>query len=349
MRRILLFACVLLAVFFNSCGDPKKADDSTRRPGETNPIGERSRDGEIRRLTSRNNTPIILTTIEDRYRGVTIYEDYRREYEDDSPCDEYEECKDICARLVSSTRRRRCHQEPHSLIRALEQGVLDILSISNVESVNVTPGLLQTMFEIDRNIISSLIRRDHMSEGDLRSFLAWVALNRDIARILDHEDRSRHILEDAFRNLGEFQTEKTHGSLKTGFNMGLIGSEDTFLALAADRDNAEAFIMGNGIIEKDICSTRQCKLEMYCARDRGRKRSRFERVNTSTECQTPGEVRRYRRDGICYVHGSITWSYLDDLIEEEEIKSSDLSGFIIGVDKCNEVCGDKESVLCDAI
>ena len=31
MRRILLFACVLLAVFFNSCGDSKKADNSHKQ------------------------------------------------------------------------------------------------------------------------------------------------------------------------------------------------------------------------------------------------------------------------------------------------------------------------------
>ena len=349
MRRILLFVFLLSAGFFNSCGDSTRGED-TRRPDGREPLEKMDREEVIRRLTSRNNSPVISTTIDDRYRGVTIYEDYKRDYKDDPPCDEYEECKDICVRLVSSTRRRRCYDEPHSLIEALNQGVFDLLDISGPDKfASVAPGLLQAMFEIDQNIISNLIRRDRMTEGDLRIFLAWIALNRDIASVLNHEDRSRHILQDAFKNLGEFQVNKTHGSLKAGFNTGLLGNEDTFLSLAADRDNEEAFIMGNSVIEKDLCSTKQCKLEIYCARDSGSRRSRFERIKTSTTCQTPGKVRRYRRGGICYVHGSITWSYLDDLIEDEEIRSSDLSGFIIGVDKCNEICGDKDSALCDAI
>ena len=51
--------------------------------------------------------------------------------------------------------------------------------------------------------------------------------------------------------------------------------------------------MGHKIIDRDICSSKDCKLKIYCAREeRDRSRRSFSRVNTGYSCREPGETRR---------------------------------------------------------
>lgn len=336
LKKTLPFALLCLAIACTNQSNRGDKDSPSHLEGD-------EREKEIERLTNKKDF-VILTEIDDRYEGgIFDLENY-----DSPPCEEIEGCTEICLRLVSSSRRNRCKKKPYKLIEAIEQGVINLLDIADLDSVNVSPGLFQAMLEIDDNIIPSLIKQESMSVGDLRSFLAWVALSKDITQVLSREDRSHDTLKDAFDRLGELQ-KSSQRDLITGFNTGLIGKEDTFLFLATKNDNEEAFIIGHKIIERDICSTKDCKLKVYCARERARGKRRHERINVNYSCRSPGKKRRYRQSDICYVHGEAVWSYLYNLIEEEEIKSPDLQDAMIETEKCNSICGDEDSDICDAI
>lgn len=347
MKHILLLVSFLfLTVFIWSC-----ENTPTNKEGGHTPFVETEEDRQklINRLT-KGRTPLVINAeIEDRYKGGSDYElDY-----DGPACKESVECVDRCRRLVSSSRRRQCEKEPAPLVEAIEKAIVGLLSLDDPESESapIDAGLFQVIFRLDRSLIPNLLKRDHMTEGDLRMFLAWIALNQDVARVLYQENRSGSILRDSFRKLGEAQENRQKSQLIAGLNSGLIKREDTFLALAADRENEEGFIMAHNVVYS-ACSSTQCRLEIYCARENFSGRS-FRSRRDQESCRTPGDDRRYSRNRLCYVHGGLTWSYLSDLIEEEEIRISngDLKDALLklNVDNCNKACGDADNTQCDAV
>ena len=351
MKKTIYFIFFLPALFlYSGCEDPEKKKEEIKEFIDTE-----EREEIINRLRGRDSSG-IPTTVPRRFRGDRDYSlDYDLSQYDGPDCEETEACKDICQRLVSSSRRNRCYEKPQRLVEVLEDAVITLLSMSasvrDSQEEVISPGIFYTLLDLDRTVISDLIRKDNMSEGDLRFFLAWVATNQEIARILD--DQNRSVLKEALKTLGQSQKDTSKSSLVVGLNMGLIGEEDTFLYLSADERNEDAFIMAHKIIESTVCSSKdkECKLQVYCARTQTERRRRgSSRVNFEENCHTPGETRRYRRfNEICYVHGSTVWSYLIDLIDEEEIRSNDLKDEMIDRKKCNEICGDKDSEVCNVI
>ena len=352
MRLPKIFFFVLIFAFapwFGCGGGGNGEEDAAAAEEAFLPKNPEGRDGEIRRLRRSSAPYRIGAEVRRRYSGER---DYSLDYDEDDyegpECETKAACKDICQRLVSSGRRTRCYKKPILLVEALDQAVFTLLSLSDVRSDPISPSLFYALFEMDRQIVPDLVRKDKMSEGDLRSFLAWTALNRDIARIIEDKDRS--LLRDALKTLGGHQINTEKSNLWIGLNTGLIGREDSFLYLAADSDNEEAFIMANRILEKNVCNDAlPCKQEMYCARTRTETRRRGRRRAAREDCRTPGETRRYSRSGLCYVHGGVVWSYLFDLIEDKEIRSADLEELVFSVEKCNKFCGKKKSKVCDAV
>ena len=117
-----------------------------------------------------------------------------------------------------------------------------------------------------------------------------------------------------------------------------------------------------------LCGSRDCKMDIYCARSMvtNNRRSRIFRpplgsrplrgsrrnpvVNSFTMCRTASEHgrRRVRDEALCYVHGAIVWSYLDELIRDDQIRDLDFTGEVNGitVDRCNDYCGHEDSDRC---
>ena len=337
MKWILAF----FILFFVACnrgqgnrrGDPDRQEDS--RDLEDSASQSRERD----RLT-RDSEGIIDAFLEGRDSGSSgSYEDY-----DGPECKESEECKAICDDFRSS--RSKCYRQPESLVRDLKAGLFELINISEVDSVEISPALFFGILDMDTDLVTDLIE-DHMSEGDLKSFLAWIAINDDIASAMKRADRRMEVLEKAFEELGKLQTDSSR-HIQTGLNTGLIGSDDTFFYLSSDTDNETAFIMAHDILQ-DRCSGKACKMQMYCARNK-RAKSRNRGLRDTFSCRTPENSRRRSfRESLCYVHGSDVWSFLYELITDNEIRDSNLSGFVINVDKCKNTCGDKNSKKCPVI
>jgi len=304
-----------------------------------------SRSTEIRRL--KDSKRVISSELDSRFDGGYYGEEYGG-----PECQTSQSCMDICeSQKIPRNSRNKCYRAPRALVEKLTEGFLSLLNISKVESVGISPGLIAGMLEINEDLISDLVE-DRMSEGDLKSFLAWMAVNEDIAQVFLEKDRRLEVVKKAFKELGRLQ-EDSQKSTETGLNTGLIQDEDSFFYLSASEGNEDAFQMAYKLLES-ICSSRDCKLNLLCARENQTQiRSRIFGYNVGIlNCRTAAEQgRRSRRESTCYIHGVTAWSYLDDLIDENEIRDNDFRGEQnqITVETCNSYCGDSDSKRCQRV
>ena len=320
-----------------------KRDRQKDSRGDLNQEGNRT--AELRRLKRADRE--IESVLEDRFDGGFYYEGY-----DGEDCKEDPACIDICeSRKIPRSSRRRCYNSPKALIENLTDGFRTLVSISEVEEVNIEPGLLGGMLDLNVDLVVNLVEKK-MSEGDLKSFLAWVAINEDIAEIFLKEDRRSKVMESAFEALGELQ-EDSRKDEKTGLNTGLIGNDDSFFYLSAREDNSAGFEVAFEVLDS-VCSSRDCKMSLLCARElKTRRRSRiFGHDSSLLDCNTSADQgRRSRREGICYIHGAVSWSYLTELIEDKDIRDRDFDGEDeeVTVDVCNKHCGKKDDKKCERV
>ena len=347
-----LFFCFVF--LFLSCGmptgegdyeDPYSPTSNRNRDRKTDRRGnlddDNRRDSEIRRLKDRDT--IIQADLDHRYDGGYYYEGYGG-----AECGDSDSCIAICEYKIPRRNQSRCERSPRALVEALEDGFLALLNISEVDSVDINPGLIAGMLDINVDLIVDLVE-DQMSEGDLKSFLAWVAVNDDIAEVFLREDRRTEIMEKAFDELGELQTDARREK-ETGLNVGLIQNEDTFFHLAALEGNEAAFEIAYDVLES-VCNSKSCKMDLLCAREnQTRNRSRiFGYESSILDCRTSAsQGRRSRQETTCYIHGATSWSFLNELIEEDEIRDNDFEGEEnqITVESCNEYCGERDSDKC---
>jgi len=351
LSKWILFLSFIFIIYCEQANDVTTISDASEVPtvtdSETSDVTTEEETSEEEETRERNrlrvdNDRVIRSTLGERFRSTTVDTD---EYYDSPPCSEYTDCIKLCDKIARGA-ERKCYRQPSQLVAEIEEGLFDIINIADAEDVNISAGLFQGILEIDKDIILDLID-DHMSEGDLKSFLVWIAINRSIASVLDAKDRNATIIEKALRELGKLQTGSKNKEA-AGLNTGLIGRDSTFLFLASDESNRYAFEAGYKIL-KDSCSNGEtCKLRLLCSRER-RRNSRSRRY-TTTSCRTPMNSRkRSISDRVCYVHGSSVWSYLYELIDDGDIRENHFEDHPIGVGKCNGLCGSKTNNTCPII
>ncbi|MCZ0933223.1 MAG: hypothetical protein OXJ52_08735 [Oligoflexia bacterium] len=340
-----LFKYFFVFIFLLSCQPGDMEQDSARARRLGSPADEErekdrgflDRSSELRRLRN-DRSKVISATLEDRYEGIP-YGDY-----EGRDCEESESCKGICDDLVSYSKRKRCYNSPQGLVEDLENALFDLIRISDVNSEPISANLLAGIFHIDEDLLMYLVK-EQMSEGDLRIFLAWVAINEDISKVFLNEDKSSDILEEAFEKLAEAQDGVTRGKrLETALNAGLIEDEDSFFYLTSAEDNSAGFEIAYDLLQS-ACSSKDCKMTVLCSREtQSSSRSRVFGYQSTQTCRTLArQDRRASRGGTCYVHGSVTWGFLDELIEERDIKDSDFKGKPITVEQCNNFCGNERT------
>ena len=315
----------------NRDSNDERADNSDR--------SDKRREADLRRSNNSENEPRITSVLEKRYSGsFASYADY-----DSEKCSEDSSCESLCDDLFSSRYRSKCYRSPREFVEELEEGLFTLINITRVDSVDISPAFVNGVLNIDEGIFVNLIE-DKMSEGGIKRFLMWVAENQDISQVFKEEDRTSKVLESAFKRLGELESESSKQKrLATGLNAGLQDSEDTFLSLAVEEDNEYGFQIAYNLLRKS-CSSKNCKLEVLCAREsRYSSRSRVF-GSSSAGCQTSTrQERRARSGGTCYVHGARVWSFLDELIEDDDINDKDFEDNPIKVNTCNTFCGKEDS------
>ena len=335
-----IFKYILVSLFLFSC-TPKDVDkqrySNSDRDSRRDSTGDSRDQADYRSSTLRrlkvSSSPVVIQSFIDRRYSNPSYG-----YDGDN-CEKRRSCKDICDESFFRRYRKKCYRAPAEFIENLETDLFKLISISDLDSVDISPAFIEAMLDFDDDLLLDLIR-ENMSEGDLKTFLAWVAVNENISIAFLNEN-SDNVLERAFKELNEFQSDSRRE--ETSFNIGLIDENDTFLSLASDENNEEGFVLGYKVLEK-ICSNRDCKLDVLCAREsESNSRSRIFgysfRSNAFCKTSTRGSG-RHSRNNSCYIHGSNVWSFLDELIDEEEIRDSDFDEDPITVAKCNNFCGE---------
>ena len=183
------YGCVLLcfSIFLLACPQRRTRDrdlydrynrynyDERRRDDRGYFYDENARLREIQRL--QNTGGIIEARLDSRFEGGWYYAGYDRE-----PCRDREACKRICDEDIPLENQAVCYNSPREVVEQLIDASRTLLNISTVDPVDITPGLIAGMLRIRIDFILDLVERK-MSEGDLKSFLAWVAINRDIAEV----------------------------------------------------------------------------------------------------------------------------------------------------------------------
>ena len=331
------YKLVFICVFLFSCTPKDIQDEDNGRARKTTRVTDRSSDqgdyrsAELRRLKSSSN-PVIRSFLESRYSSPSY------NYIGDD-CEEFSSCLDICENSFSSRLSRKCEKAPAEFIENLEEDLFKLINISDLDEVDISPAFISAVLDFDEDLLSDLIE-DNMSEGDLKTFLAWIAVNERVSEAFADDRSSQDILKEAFEKLGEFN--KGRKELETAFNIGLITEDDTFLSLASDEANEEGFSLGYEVLD-DSCSTKNCKLDVLCSREKESisrstifGASRRNSSNCKTSTRTDGRV---RSGETCYIQGSNVWSFLEELIYDRDIKDSDFDDDIITVRECNEFCG----------
>lgn len=267
-----------------------------------------------------------------------------------SRCRDDSNCSEICRNInISRLNRTECLNAPIEVITKIEAGVTELINISDVKNVNIDASLISGILDIDY-VMKDIIEKQ-MSEGDLKSFLAWIALNQDIASVFLCESRSK-IPEISFERLGKFQADTSIKEELTGLNVGLIQNDDSFLYLAATENNEDAFKMAyDAILNTPFCTTKECKMNILCARElKSIRRSRILGTSYMQTCKTSAVSGRSRGNTLCYIHGVTVWNYLNELINNNTIhdlhfkeKSDEIT-----VKKCNDHC-DNTANNCDRI
>ena len=339
------FKFIFICVFLFSC-QPRETEQDQSRAKRFEAVKKEERESrfsdrseELRRLRSER-AKVVSSTLEKRYEGIP-YGDYSGR-----DCEEDESCQNICDDLVSYKRRNKCYNSPIGLVEDVEEALFALIRISDVESVPVSANLLAGIFDIDESLMTYLVDKQ-MSEGDLRSFLAWVAINEDISKVFLNEDRSSDVLELAFEKLAESQEDVTRGKrIETALNIGLIQDEDSFFYLASAEDNVAAFEIAYDLLKSACRSDKDCKMSVLCAREiQSYSRSRVFGYENPQTCRTSArqDRRAGRGGGACYIHSSVTWSFLEELIEDRDIKDSDFKENSITVETCNKFCGSERA------
>ena len=335
-----------------SCGESDREDRGRSRDRGFATDGDRS--SELNRL--RGGKHVIETELDYRYEG-NLYDTYTGER-----CDSSEECKRACVEWFPARNKSKCYRAPIEFVERVEDGFFTLLNIGDVREVDISPSLIAGMLDINVDLIEDLVAAK-MNEGDVKSFLAWVAINEDIAEVFYKEDRRTKVMERAFRELGAYQSSPSGKDRREqGLNIGLIQKEDSFFYLSAVEDNEFAFRIAYKVLSAACGSKKDCKLNVFCSRltqPRRRTRSRvLGDFYQGIECRTSAERLRRRRSyrprrsGACYIHGAAAWSYLYELIEEGKIRDLKFGGEEdnqISVDRCNKFCGRTNSEKCQVI
>ena len=342
--------------------EDKKEDREEREDREdrtTRSTSDNSRGDAPSGRSLRKNSDALSSRVSDRHSSGS-----RGRYSSDDRCEDYPECENICRYIAqSSSQRGRCERLSYNLVEDMDAALRDFKTAADANSIAVHPDALRALLDLSDDIILDLVE-DQMSLGDLKIFLAWVAISEDIAEVFKDEDRKNEILHAGFERLIKETGLTASDERKHAMTVSLISQDDTFLSLAAEESNEEAFGIAYEFLQ-DNCKRfgsrsgrRDCKQEVLCAREYRSSRS-YRTRSSGNVCRTSTTSnRRSGRSvftrGTCYIQGSLVWSYLEELIDDpdddgdvsdRDFVSNFWSGkaFGINVDYCNKFCGHTNS------
>ena len=240
------------------------------------------------------------------------------------------------------------------MVQVLFETYQGLSSIRNIENSNINVGAFYEILNINKDAVIELI--DDWGTGDVEGFLMIVAGDPLMVKALDEEDKNFEIFEGALEKLSaeQFNTRKAVYGL-----VGDIGRyAETFLYHAYDSDNEEAFQFAFDFLDKKCSSNKKdCKLQILCMRERDDRRRGYYRTD-SPACPYFSQ-NSLRRSKYCYMQSPSVWSYINTLIEDNDLSDKEIESIEQEKDKknksksldqdyCDDFCDkNKTKKLCD--
>lgn len=299
------------------------------------------------RRSALKNRSVLQARVSDRYNSSRIS---GRDYRGEDECSDDSQCVRKCDMITdSSSERKRCEKLPLYVVEDLENGIISLRNIEDASSVDISPDLLIDMLDLGYKFLQELIEKD-MSEGDIKTFLAWVAVNEDISEVFAKQDRGNKIIETAVEELADKYDYENEDVLK----MSLLGTDDTFFHLAADENNEYGFGIAYDILKEECGSNINCKKEVICAREYRQRSSNHALRSASrrtslcrTSSSTSSRSSLYYRNSTCYIQGDLVWSYLNELLDDDEddgnVADKVFDNTTFNVNECNKFCGSENT------
>ncbi len=303
------------------------------------------------------NVPAARVVYNDR-----VYGEYnRRDYEGPS-CEEQEDerddednrdnrrnrdedsCVNLCREMYGKE-HEECEELPVSLINQLYDFFDKMRNIQRPQSLFRTADIFTFGVMIDVHVQSMLELVKGWSEREARLFLIWVAERIQIAVAIQHHDDKDLILEKVFEQAVSRSKRSSSNRTVAGINEDLKGFAETFWSIAQAERNEAAFIIAHRLVDR-LCSDRQCKIEIYCARVHYRR----DRLSNVGRCpyQTQGRLPGIRGSDDCYIHGAEVWSFWEVLNRDGRIKDNQFDrNFKLNQNTCIETCGTDTDSKCD--
>ena len=271
----------------------------------------------------------------DGYSSSSISRLSSRDF-DGPDCDEDPDCKRRC-RDMFSRNASECQDLPEDMVDILFDHWENLKRIrSSLDSNSMNPAAIAAIIDIDERAILDLI--DDWGPGDVESFLQWVAEDPRMIDILDEEDKDFTIFEEALLKVSDEQFRRSEADY--GLTADINGYTETFLYKAFENKNDEAFEFVFDFLDLDsICpkSKKDCKSLVLCTREELQSRNRT--YSDTPECPYFGQGPYYRRNKYCYIQGPNVWSYINSLLDEKDLKDTDLRSIdSLDEDYCEDFC-----------
>lgn len=288
-------------------------------------------DDDLRRRSSQDS---VLRSVD----GSSSYDYYTRlnKRDFDGPsCDQSGDCERLCEQIFSSRSRSDCESLPEDMVEVLYENYKILESIRDIDSVD--PAVFAEIINMDSSVIIDLIR-SRWEVRDIEAFLIWTAKNPVVIQVLEDEDDQFEIFKRIFTKLSEKRFSSRN--IMAGLTADLDRYTQTFLYKAYESKNEDAFEYVFDFLDESCSgSQKTCKLLLLCSREKVESR----RILSDSPLCPYFSGNRYIRHEHCYIQGPSIWSYVNSLIEDNDLSDRDIES-VPSLDEefCDDFCDQND-------
>ena len=301
------------------------------------------RDERRRTTSSRRGGSSSLRSVDGSSSSTRSFTPLRERDFEGPDCEESRECRDFCADIFPRSTRSQCENLPEDMVELLHASYknLENMRSASGDSDNtrrsaqrVDPAALAAILDIDVGAVLDL-PKSKWSIREVKEFLNWLAQSPLAVKALEDEDSKNKVFKETLRAFSK--RENAVNRITAALSLDVGQYFQTFFYQAQNADNERAFQYTFDFLN-DNCggvSVKNCKLLILCAREEeedGRYRSR-------QTCPYLSGNRRRQREDYCYAQGPNVWSYINGLIDDNDLHDADLESITeLNEEFCENFC-----------
>ena len=336
-KSIFKYLCFLFALsLFAYC----QSSDSSRYNYDDDRYDD-ERDSRRRTTSSRRDGASSLRSVDGSSSSSRSFTALRKRDFDGPDCRENKECRDFCTDIFPRKNRSQCEELPEDMVELLHAAYKNLENMRWRESDSdnsrsrIDPAALAAILDIDVDAVTAL-PKSRWGIREVREFLNWLADSSLAVKALEDEDPKNEVFKETL--LAFSKRENAENRIIAALSLDIGQYFQTFLYQAQRADNERAVQYTFDFLN-DNCgsglSVKNCKLLILCAREEeedGRYRAR-------QTCPYLSGNRRRQREDFCYAQGPNVWSYINGLIDDNDLNDIDLESITeFNEEFCEEFC-----------